>query len=210
MSSESSISQGARHEPISTVTMLQRLGEARDGLLILAALLYGVGYFAWSLFAWIYGLGAAPPFDAQYFLIGTPLVASLAALGYFIHLVLRRFLPNFESWSGSRPLWIRSLLAIALGGWVLVRVTTYLINAQSLPRPLIYVSLIMLVSVYGSLIAMLFSASKAAGRNSQCVNRVGRHVTPKHRHGCVCVIGLQIYPSANRLREVAACANRNT
>jgi len=154
------------------LAMLRRLGEVRDGLLILAALLYGVGYLAWSLFAWIYGLGTAPPFDAQYFLIGTPLVAALIALGCLIYAVLRRFLPNLASWSADRPRWVRLFVAVLLGCWVLVRSASYLINQQALPHPLIYASLILLVTVYGSIIAMLFGPSKSAGRNAASISLV--------------------------------------
>ena len=154
-----------------TAVILQRLGEMRDGLLVLAAVFYGAGYLAWNMFAWIYGLGTAPPLDAQYFLIGTPLVVGLAALGYLIHTIVRRLLPDLASWSRSRPKRVRLLVALILGAWVLVRTTAYVSNKNQFPQALIYASLLMLYVVYGSIISILFRPS-TLGRNAASVSLI--------------------------------------
>lgn len=58
-----------------TQRALRRIGDARDGLLIFGALLYGAGYIAWSLYAWVNHLGPVAGLDAQYFIAGIPVVA---------------------------------------------------------------------------------------------------------------------------------------
>jgi hypothetical protein len=151
------------------LTIVRSLSEARDGLLILAALLYGTGYLAWSLFAWAYSLGTSPALDAQYLLIGTPVVATLLALAAFVHTLLRRFLSRLVHWSGYRPLWVRVVVASLFAGWVCFRGLTYLVNRNELPRSLVMMSVIFLVSIYGSIIAMLFSPTKEAGRTGATV-----------------------------------------
>ena len=44
----------------------------RDGLLVVGAGLYGIGYLVWSIRAWWEGLGLLPVLSAQYFVAGAP------------------------------------------------------------------------------------------------------------------------------------------
>ena len=66
---------------------LNKLGSYRDGLLVLASVLYLSGYAIWSVIAWRSELGPIPVLDAQYFVAGAPplilvgiVVASILAL----------------------------------------------------------------------------------------------------------------------------------
>jgi hypothetical protein len=67
-----------------------RLGALRDGLLVAGAVLYGFGYVAFSLFAWIHHLGPVPGIEAQYFIAGIPALL-VVALGVAIALAFHRF-----------------------------------------------------------------------------------------------------------------------
>ena len=98
---------------------LEKLGQVRDGLLVLLSTLYGAGYLAWALFAWIHELGPLPAVDAQYFMAGFPPL--LLFLGTFF---LARYATSFyaQAW----PNWVvrqpkrRRLVLFAAAGAVLL------------------------------------------------------------------------------------------
>lgn len=49
---------------------LHQLGNYRDGLLVVATLMYILGYAVWTFNAWNYNLGPLPGLDSQYFIAG--------------------------------------------------------------------------------------------------------------------------------------------
>jgi hypothetical protein len=55
---------------VGSIGLLENVGKVRDGLLILGAALYGLGYLVWSNYALQNNLGLLPALDAQYFLAG--------------------------------------------------------------------------------------------------------------------------------------------
>jgi hypothetical protein len=81
---------------------LVRIGGLRDGLLVLASLLYGLGYLAWSLHAWQNDLGLLPALDVQYFVAGVFPALILAAAFWAFRLITRAIEP-FLSWLYSEP-----------------------------------------------------------------------------------------------------------
>ncbi len=88
----------------------------RDGLLVLGAGLYGIGYLVWSIRAWWEGLGLLPVLSAQYFVAGaTVATAILVALG--VVLIPWRVRARVHSWLSKptepRPT-IRWLVALTL------------------------------------------------------------------------------------------------
>jgi gamma-glutamylcyclotransferase len=60
----------ARPRPLD---WLEKLGKARDGLLVLGGGLYVTGYGVWSYVAWRSHLGPLPVLEAQYIIAGIPL-----------------------------------------------------------------------------------------------------------------------------------------
>ncbi len=52
----------------------QEIGKHRDTLLVSIAATYGLGYLAWSIFAWRQNLGLLPALDFQYMVAGAGLV----------------------------------------------------------------------------------------------------------------------------------------
>lgn len=48
----------------------QKLGDLRDPLLVLASVIYGVGYFVWSIHAYSENLGLLPALEPQYLVAG--------------------------------------------------------------------------------------------------------------------------------------------
>ncbi|HEX4603429.1 MAG TPA: hypothetical protein VH724_05495 [Candidatus Angelobacter sp.] len=51
-------------------TWLQKLGDLRDPFLVLASVIYGVGYFVWSIHAYQEDLGLLPALEPQYLVAG--------------------------------------------------------------------------------------------------------------------------------------------
>lgn len=69
---------------MSTIfSWLKRFGELRDGLLVIAGILYIVGYLTWAINAWQYNLGLLPALESQYFLAGIGPALTLA-VSYFV------------------------------------------------------------------------------------------------------------------------------
>lgn len=50
--------------------LLKWFGERRDGLLVVAAAVYGLGYLVWSYNAWRNELGQLPALEFQYIISG--------------------------------------------------------------------------------------------------------------------------------------------
>jgi len=99
---------------------LTRIGELRDGLLVLASLIYGLGYFVWSLHAWKQGLGLLPALDAQYFAAGiVPGLVIVAAYGAFK--LITAGLERLLVWLHGEPR-TRAKIAIRWAAFVLIAV----------------------------------------------------------------------------------------
>jgi hypothetical protein len=102
-----------------------RLGDIRDGLLVAGAVLYGFGYVAFSVFAWIHHLGPVPGIEAQYFIAGIP-VLLVVMFGIATALVLHRFhtvtWPARYAAASLRVRWVMSV-AVAL---TLIALTIYI------------------------------------------------------------------------------------
>ncbi|MBI3448188.1 MAG: hypothetical protein HY049_04625 [Acidobacteria bacterium] len=81
---------------------LPRLGALRDGLLVLASILYGLGYLVWSIYAWDRGLGLLPALDAQYFIAGM-FPAFVGVAGFCGFRLIVRSIEHFLDWLYSGP-----------------------------------------------------------------------------------------------------------
>jgi hypothetical protein len=79
---------------------LRRLGEIRDGILVLLLGWYALGYVFWSLYALIYRAGFPPPFELQYLITGIPLSFVLVVL-VVLHDELQRFAQRWPKWMGA-------------------------------------------------------------------------------------------------------------
>jgi hypothetical protein len=77
-----------------------KLAELRDGVLVLAALVYGCGYVGLAFHAWRLGLGLVPGFELQYFTAGIVPFA-LAAFVYWVIRYGRLFLASIRENPGS-------------------------------------------------------------------------------------------------------------
>ncbi len=53
-----------------SIDLLKWLGDRRDGLLVVIAAVYGLGYLVWSYTAWLNGLGQLPALEFQYLVAG--------------------------------------------------------------------------------------------------------------------------------------------
>lgn len=75
--------QPERKDDNPTYAWITKLGDLRDGLLLVTAAIYGLGYLVWSLHAWSEGLGLLPALEPQYLAAGTipALMLGLAWLG---------------------------------------------------------------------------------------------------------------------------------
>jgi hypothetical protein len=83
----------------SALGWVKHIGDLRDGLLVCATLLYGLGYFVWSLNAWQNNLGLLPLIESQYLVAGVvpALILWLAYLGLRL---LTRLKDHLPSWIG--------------------------------------------------------------------------------------------------------------
>ena len=100
-----------------TELLVRRLGELRDGLLLLAGVLYLLGYASWALYALDAGIGLVPVLDSQYFAAG--IVPAVILLLFVLSV---RLLRNFQEWL-KRPLPERYRmvhLALWWSGFVLI------------------------------------------------------------------------------------------
>jgi len=86
-------------EKSPVLAWVKRIGELRDGLLVGASLLYGLGYLVWSLNAWVENLGLLPLIDSQYFMAGT-VPAVILWLAYLGFSGLKRLMHQLPSWIG--------------------------------------------------------------------------------------------------------------
>ncbi|MBI4426297.1 MAG: hypothetical protein HY567_01865 [Candidatus Kerfeldbacteria bacterium] len=97
--------------------LLRGLGHYRDGILVAASAVYGVGYLTYSLYAFAYNLGFLPALQSQYLMAGvvpTILLLVFLQFGRWLHGVyLAR--PGTPEWSKSARTWfVLRLAAIAL------------------------------------------------------------------------------------------------
>jgi hypothetical protein len=104
-----------------------RLGNMRDGLLVGGAVLYGFGYVAFSVSAWIHHLGPVPGIEAQYFIAGIP-VAVVVLLGIAIALAFHRFQtviwPSWYAGAGPGVQWVMmGVMALALTAFFIYSLT---------------------------------------------------------------------------------------
>lgn len=81
-----------------TESLVKRVGELRDGLLLLAGVLYLLGYLSWALYALETGIGLVPVLDSQYFAAGI-----VPALIVVLFVLSVRLLRSFQKWL-KRPL----------------------------------------------------------------------------------------------------------
>jgi hypothetical protein len=92
------ITEGQVAPPRNTESLVKRLGDLRDGLLLLAGVLYLLGYLSWTVYALKTGIGLVPVLDSQYFAAG---VFPAAIVLLFILSV--RLLRALQKWL-TRPL----------------------------------------------------------------------------------------------------------
>jgi len=76
-----------------TEVLINRLGELRDGLLLLAGFVYLLGYTSWANYALTTRIGLVPVLDAQYFAAG--IVPALILLLFILSV---RMLRAFQRW----------------------------------------------------------------------------------------------------------------
>jgi hypothetical protein len=93
------ISEGQAASPRKTESFVKRLGDLRDGLLLLAGVLYLLGYLSWALYALETGIGLVPVLDSQYFTAGIVpaliiLLFALSVRWLRLHKWLKRPLPE--------------------------------------------------------------------------------------------------------------------
>ncbi len=106
---------------------LRRLGEARDGGLVLLAFWYLLGYSFWSLHVLKYRAGMLPPLDLRYLLAGI-LLSLIIALTVELWHRLRLLTERWPEWVGAQAegrfltirralLWLSNLSFPAFGLW---------------------------------------------------------------------------------------------
>ncbi len=84
--------------PKSKLELVNRLGEIRDSLLVLASGLYFLGYLSWAFYAWEHQLGLLPVLDAQYFAAGVFPAVILLIFGLLV-----RWLFAAPQWAKKAP-----------------------------------------------------------------------------------------------------------
>ena len=76
-----------------TEVLISRLGALRDGLLLLAGVIYLLGYISWANYALMTRIGLVPALDAQYFTAGI-----VPAVIFFLFVLSVRVLRAFHRW----------------------------------------------------------------------------------------------------------------
>ncbi|MBA7491884.1 hypothetical protein ES702_02432 [subsurface metagenome] len=101
---------------------LRPLAKLRDGLLVVAAIVYILGYLVWSLNAWVNNLGLLPALEFQYFVAGI-FPALVIWLVYIGIRNTRRLVDNLTKWFGPSAkrglLILRWPIRFCFGGGIL-------------------------------------------------------------------------------------------
>ncbi len=128
--------------------IIQGIKDLRDGLIVVTASAYLLGYVSWAYFAWTHELGLIPALDAQYFLAGifpTLVIAAFCGLAWIVFLAARSTMrPPSEKL--KKLSWILGVV----GG---VLVIAGLIGLMTLPTPLSILPLVMVLTGTPFLIA---------------------------------------------------------
>jgi len=146
-------------------SLVLRLGALRDGLLLLAGILYLLGYASWAFYALENGIGLVPVLDAQYFAAGIVPAAILA-----LFLLSVRLLRAFRSWL-NRPLpkkylWLPKAAGICGLVLMLAFVVLSLIVRQSGPAWVSWLP-------FGFLFFMLLAAFLGRSEGDRFMQRLG-------------------------------------
>jgi hypothetical protein len=100
----------------SVLARLKQLGDARDGVLVVASCVYIVGYMTWAIYCWRHHLGSARALDMQYFVIGGPVALAFALLVATIRQSRRALAAVLRRYYLLRPRTQRTIVLIAGGG----------------------------------------------------------------------------------------------
>lgn len=115
-----------------------RLASWRDPVLVLGAILYGLGYGTWSLMSWRRGLGVLPALQVQYlvagFCTGLALVVLLTLPAIMGWLLTFKGLDVFAKWGSRKQRLVVLALAVAPMG------VLWLQSAGAVQRPWLRVS----------------------------------------------------------------------
>lgn len=87
-----------------------RVGELRDGLLALAAGVYGAGIVVWSVYAYSARIAIVPIVDSRYFVAG---VAPLAVIGLYILVLKQQLTRRIADRVNLRGSWAQMSAAVA-------------------------------------------------------------------------------------------------
>lgn len=96
------------------------LGAVRDGILVLVSVLYFLGYLGWTVFAWGAQLGVAPPFQAQYFVAGLPVLVTLGAVVAVAVVLQRLLIRRWPKWYSERNRSAKVVLIIVIASVTLL------------------------------------------------------------------------------------------
>ena len=140
---------------------VKRLGAVRDGLIVLGAVLYGAGYIAWSLYAWMNKLPPRGAVDAQYFIAGVPVLLVLVA-GWRVGVSVSRFYAKtWSPWVERRSPSIRLFILILLG-IPTAALYIYILRAPSPSGPSRTALLNLTIALLGTFVNLLFLAALVA------------------------------------------------
>jgi hypothetical protein len=114
-----------------TEVLINRLGELRDGLLLLAGFVYLLGYTSWANYALDTRIGLLPVLDAQYFAAG--IVPALIILLFILSV---RVLRAFQRWlkrpiSDKHKTVQKTLIYIAMALFVVFGILTLIFRKNS-------------------------------------------------------------------------------
>jgi hypothetical protein len=89
------------------LNILENLGKARDGLLVLITCTYLLGYCVWAYIAWRNGLPPLPLLDAQYLAAGLLPLLVVAVAIFFVRSLLHLALTAWPHWLAALPFYHR-------------------------------------------------------------------------------------------------------
>ena len=118
----------------------------RDGILVVGAGLYAIGYLMWSLYAWEKGLGLLPILSAQYLAAGVTM-ALVLALGLIVLLVppfIRAWLHAWFKTKTETRLTIRWAIAFSayftiIGFFLIICLSPFLVPTGRFPHIFLFV-----------------------------------------------------------------------
>jgi hypothetical protein len=126
--------------------LLENAGNLRDAVLLIVSVIYFIGYITWASYSYFRRLGTVRALDAQYFVIGIPVVL-LMALVISVMSSLGLWLDSWNSFLQGLGSQVRLTIGVGLAGLVLL-LAYFLLKSKSIYSYRPYILIIAMLTTW--------------------------------------------------------------